>query len=53
VPLVSSVVGGTLNYYFIRGWGSRAQKHFRERRLFVGNMGSLPAHPQALPARSS
>lgn len=33
VPLVSSVVGAGLNYYFVRTWGRRAQKHFRERHL--------------------
>jgi len=37
VPLLGSVMGGTLNYYFVRGWGRRAQKHFRERHLLVRN----------------
>jgi DNA-binding Lrp family transcriptional regulator len=31
VPVVSSVVGGGLNYYFVRGWGERALRHFREK----------------------
>ena len=35
VPLVSSAACGALNYYFIRGWGRRAQRHFRERHLLV------------------
>jgi EcsC family protein len=33
VPIVSSVIGGTLNYYFVRGWGERAHTHFREKHL--------------------
>jgi hypothetical protein len=35
VPLLSSAACGALNYYFIRGWGRRAQRHFRERHLLV------------------
>ncbi len=31
IPVVSSVIGGTLNYYFIRAWGERALRHFRQR----------------------
>jgi len=31
VPVLSAGVGGTLNYYFVRGWGRRAQRHFVER----------------------
>jgi uncharacterized protein (DUF697 family) len=33
VPLVSAGVGGALNYYFVRGWGRRAQKHFLARHV--------------------
>lgn len=33
IPVVSSVIGATLNYYFVRGWGERAHKHFREKHL--------------------
>jgi hypothetical protein len=55
VPVLGSVVGGTLNYYFVRGWGRRAQRHFRERHLLLrtslisrpgleaGASGTLPA----------
>jgi hypothetical protein len=35
VPVLGSVVGGTLNYYFVRGWGRRAQRHFRERHILL------------------
>jgi EcsC protein family len=33
VPLVSSAIGAGLNYYFVRAWGERAQRHFREKHL--------------------
>ena len=33
IPVVSSLIGGTLNYYFVRGWGERAHNHFREKHL--------------------
>jgi len=33
VPFVSSVVGAGLNYYFMRVWGQRAVRHFRQRHL--------------------
>ena len=35
VPVLGSVVAGTLNYYFVRGWGRRARRHFRERHLLL------------------
>jgi hypothetical protein len=35
VPLISSVTGGALNYYFVRQWGRRAHRHFRERHLRI------------------
>ncbi|MGZ4831805.1 MAG: EcsC family protein [Terriglobales bacterium] len=31
IPVVSSAIGGTLNYYFVRTWGRRAMTHFRQR----------------------
>ena len=31
VPLLSSAIGATLNYYFIHAWGERAMLHFREK----------------------
>ena len=33
IPLASSVIGGVLNYYFVRAWGARARAHFRQRHL--------------------
>ena len=31
VPVVSGILGGALNYYFIRQWGRRAKLHYEER----------------------
>jgi uncharacterized protein (DUF697 family) len=31
VPVVSAGAGGALNYYFVRAWGRRAQRHFLKR----------------------
>ncbi len=31
VPIVSGVLGGALNYYFIKQWGRRAKKHYQDR----------------------
>lgn len=33
IPVVSSLIGATLNYYFVRGWGGRAHTHFRQKHL--------------------
>ena len=48
VPLVSSAACGALNYYFIRGWGRRAQRHFRERHLLVRNHFQLDSAPTSI-----
>lgn len=32
VPLLSAGTAGALNYWFVRSWGRRAQRHFLERR---------------------
>jgi hypothetical protein len=31
IPLVSSVIGAGLNYYFVKIWGERAVAHFRQK----------------------
>lgn len=33
IPVLSSVIGGGLNYYFVHAWGERAMRHFREKHL--------------------
>ncbi len=35
IPVASSAIGATLNYYFVRAWGDRAQSHFRSRHLEI------------------
>jgi uncharacterized protein (DUF697 family) len=42
VPLLSSVVGGTLNYWFVRAWGERARQHFREKHMRVRQQRMRP-----------
>jgi hypothetical protein len=41
IPLVSSIAGCTLNYYFVRAWGRRAQRHFRERHMRIRRGGEF------------
>jgi len=43
IPLVSSVVGAGLNYYFVRAWGERAQHHFRAKHLRLRDQLALEA----------
>jgi len=33
VPLVSSAIGGAMNFSFVRTWGRRVQKNLRERHI--------------------
>jgi len=35
IPLASSAIGASLNYWFVRAWGQRAMAHFRQRHLVV------------------
>lgn len=49
IPLVSAGAAGALNYYFVRGWGRRAQKHFEQRYATVRAqrfLNDLPAPDQ-------
>ena len=51
IPLVSSLVGAALNYYFVRAWGRRALLHFRQRHLQERLRRDLAA-PAVLPTSS-
>jgi|SRR5450432_285674 len=42
VPVISSVIGAGLNYYFIRAWGERAKKHFRAKHLEMRQLKYKP-----------
>ncbi len=53
VPVVSGALGGALNYYFVREWGRRAQRHFREKHLRVRaemDYSSIQKSSPSLPA---
>ena len=50
IPVVSAGAAGALNYYFIRAWGRRAQKHFRERHLLISAQNARRAGARALPS---
>jgi len=41
-PVVSAGAGATINYYFVRGWGRRAQKHFLARHLAAASSVAVP-----------
>jgi hypothetical protein len=58
IPVLSAGFGGTLNYYFVRSWGRRAQKHLlarhravRSQRLLEGRAIPSTRHPLLHPAR--
>lgn len=54
VPVLSSAIGGTLNYYFVREWGRRAKRYFREKHLSVrGQLELERAEHAQLPAAVS
>jgi len=46
IPLVSSAIGAGLNYYFVRAWGERAKRHFREKHLRLRKQLALAEAPQ-------
>ena len=50
IPIVSSVIGAGLNYYFMRVWGERAVRHFRQRHLEMRRRQLLPLQAPILPA---
>jgi len=57
VPILSAGFGGTLNYYFVRSWGRRAQKHLmarhraaRKLQLTEQRMLPVSGRPQFNPA---
>jgi len=50
IPLLSAGAGGVLNYYFVRAWGRRAQKHFEERHRVVRAQKFSPTRLSPAPA---
>ncbi|HXW92710.1 MAG TPA: EcsC family protein [Terriglobales bacterium] len=54
IPIASSLIGASLNYYFVRAWGERAKNHFRERHLQIRKHRELQPHATVEdPARFS
>lgn len=49
IPVVSSAIGGALNYYFVRAWGERAMSHFRDKHRAVRQSRILTG-PQSFSA---
>jgi len=47
IPLVSSIIGAGLNYYFIRAWGRRAKTYFRAKHLEMRQNNTTP--PPTIP----
>jgi EcsC protein family len=44
VPVLSAGAAGAINYYFVRAWGRRAQKHFLERHhAVIDRMETVPS----------
>lgn len=49
IPVLSAGAAGALNYYFVRSWGRRAQKHFLARHLSVLSDQARRRETRALP----
>jgi hypothetical protein len=51
IPVLSSLIGAGLNYYFVRAWGERALAHFRGKHLDVRHRlaEEATASPSRLP----
>ncbi len=52
IPIVSSVIGAGLNYYFVKVWGERAIAHFRKRHIQT-RQKLQPPKPHAIPLPAS
>ena len=51
IPLVSAAIGAGLNHYFVKLWGERAIRHFREKHLQMrAQQINSRVRPPALPA---
>lgn len=58
VPVLSSAAAGAINYYFVRSWGRRAQRHFLARHLAVVEHHNFarvadPSQARLLPSSST
>jgi len=46
IPIASSVIGGALNFAFVRAWGRRVQRNLRARHLAQRPMHIYTDHPR-------
>jgi hypothetical protein len=51
IPVASSAIGCALNYYFVRAWGERARKHFREKHLTMRRSSLLSSTASLVPGQ--
>jgi len=51
IPLASSVIGGALNYAFVRAWGGRVQKNLRLRHVSGRRSATAPTASAYTPAQ--
>ncbi|MGO9520500.1 MAG: hypothetical protein ACLPND_25965, partial [Candidatus Korobacteraceae bacterium] len=51
IPVISSVIGAGLNYYFVKVWGERAIGHFRQKHLQLRRQRASAALPASIIAR--
>ena len=51
IPIISSVIGAGLNYYFVKVWGERAIGHFRQKHLQIRQEQAHRITNTAMPAR--
>lgn len=49
IPILSAGIAATLNYYFVRSWGRRAQKYFLERHRALRTAPLEVGRPQLVP----
>jgi hypothetical protein len=43
IPIASSLIGGTLNFSFVRTWGYRVQRNLRAKHVAVRDAASTSA----------
>ena len=48
IPVASSVIGGALNFAFVRSWGRRVQRNLRARHLAERPINFYPYHPKVV-----
>jgi EcsC protein family len=49
IPLASSVIGGALNFAFVRGWARRVHRNLRARHIETRPIATAPAYRPTQP----